>query len=85
LGGTDAIDGVANAVDGEHVGKADAGTVDAALDGASRATADGCGLVIGEVRGADEDQRFTLLRRKLSQRGAELLEFDPPSFVRGAI
>src|SRR5579862_5857518 len=47
---------IIDAVDGEQVGKPGAGAVDAALDGADRATANSRGVLVGEARGADQDQ-----------------------------
>src|SRR5216683_8059524 len=50
--------------------------VDAALDGADRATADRRGVLIGEAGGTYQDQRFALVLRKLVERGAEFLELE---------
>jgi hypothetical protein len=56
---------IANAVDGEQIGKPGPPAMEAALNSTGRTTADSCGFVMREVRSADEDQRFTLLYREL--------------------
>ena len=49
-----------------------AGAIDAALDGAHRATANFGGLYIGKSFRADEDERLPLIFRELSERRLEV-------------
>src|SRR6478672_5887896 len=65
---------ILGAVDIEQRRQFRSGAVDAALDGADRAAADGGGVLIGEPGGADQDQRFALVLRQLFERLAKLLE-----------
>ena len=67
---------IVGAIDIEQRREFRAGAVDAALDGADRAAADRRGVFVGEAGGADQDQRFTLVLRKLFERRAEFLEFE---------
>src|SRR6202050_4666158 len=73
---------IIDAVDGEQVGEPGAGAVDAALDGADGAAANPRGVLVGEARGADQDQGLALVRRQLGERGTEFLEFDPAGLLR---
>jgi len=50
--------------------------VDAALDGADGAAADRGRILVGEAGGADQDERFALVLRKLLERDAKLLELE---------
>jgi len=54
---------VVRPVDGEALRQPDARTIDPALDRSNRAIANGSGLLIGEARGSDQNQRFPLIRR----------------------
>src|SRR4030088_3214086 len=65
---------ILGAVDIEQRRQLRARAVDAALDGADRAAADRCRVLIGEAGGADQDQRFALVLRELFERDAEFLE-----------
>src|SRR5829696_4554718 len=65
---------ILGAVDIEQGRQFRARAVDAALDGADRAAADGGSVLIGEAGGANQDQRFALVLRQLVERGAKLLE-----------
>ena len=67
---------ILGAVDIEQRGELRARAVDAALDGADRAAADRGRILIGEAGGADQDQGFALVLRKLVERGAKLLELE---------
>ena len=49
--------------------------MDPALDRSYRALADGGGLLVGEARRADENERFALVRQELRERPADFLEF----------
>ena len=53
-----------------------AGSIDPALDRADRAAADVGGFLVGEARGADQNERFALIRRQLIERLAEFAEFN---------
>src|ERR1700733_7526457 len=72
---------IVDAVDGKEIGKAGAGAIDAALDGADRAAADRRGVVIREAGSADQDQRLALVGRQFRQRGAEFLELTPAGLL----
>src|SRR6202043_2202114 len=73
---------IIDAVDGEQVGKPGAGAIDAALDGADRAAANPCAVLVGKARGADQDQSLALVRWQLRERSAEFLEFDAAGLLR---
>ena len=64
-----------DAVHGEKLNEPRAGTMDPALDRSYRALADGGGLLVGEARRADENERFALARQELRERPADFLEF----------
>ena len=51
-------------------------TIDAAFHGADGAAADFRRLLIGKARGADQDQRFALVRRELFERSVEIGEIE---------
>src|SRR3954471_14574571 len=65
---------ILGAIDIEQRRQFRARAVDAALDGADRAAADGGGVLVGEAGCADQDQRFALVLRQLVERLAKLLE-----------
>src|ERR1700704_4272723 len=76
--GADGVVGaeILRAIDIQQGAEFGARAVDAALDGADRAAADGCRVLIGEARRADQDQRLALVLRQLVERCAKLLEFE---------
>src|SRR4051794_20174384 len=72
---------VFGSLDGEKIGKARAGAIDTALDGADRAPADVRGLLVGEAGRADQDQRLALIGGKLRERPTEFLEFESAALL----
>jgi hypothetical protein len=62
---------IAGAFDRQNLGKPAAGAVDPALDGADRAATDLGGLLVGEARRADQDQRFLDVDRPTLQQLVE--------------
>ncbi len=60
-----------DAVHGEKLNEPRAGAMDPALDRSYRALADGGGLLVGEARRADENERFALVRQELRERPAD--------------
>jgi len=73
---------IVDAVDRQEIGKARTRAVHPALDGADRAAADVRRVLIGEARGADQDQRLALIGRQLRQRGAKFAEFNAAGLLR---
>src|SRR5436309_3414246 len=73
---------VVGALDREQFGEPGARAVDAALDGADRAIADGGCLLVGETRRAHQHRRLALVGRQLRERDAEFLELDPALLLR---
>src|SRR5262247_2079704 len=75
--GTEIVD----AVDREELGETRPRAAHAALDGADRAFADLGGLLVGEARRTDQDQRLALVRRQLRQRRTKFLQLDAALLV----
>src|ERR1700733_15247503 len=70
------------AIDIEQGAELRSRTVDAAFDGADRASANRRGVLVGEARSPDQNQRFALVLRQFLKRGAEFLEFEMRALCR---
>src|SRR5258708_35665194 len=76
--GADGVVGaeILRAIDIQQGAEFGARAVDAALDGADGAAADGGRIFVGEARRADQDQRLALVLRQFFQRRPKLLELE---------